>query len=117
MPLLARRTGRPVRWAATRREDIQATAHGRDMRAHLRLAADASGRVLALDVRIVGNVGYCLFSEGPILPVLCGQMITGCYDIQTGRVEVVAAFTNTMGTACFAARSASMRRRDAALPT
>lgn len=101
VPLLARRTGRPVRWAATRREDIQATAHGRDMRAHLRLAADASGRVLALDVRIVGNVGYCLFSEGPILPVLCGQMITGCYDIQTGRVEVVAAFTNTMGTAAY----------------
>lgn len=101
VPLLARRYGRPVRWVATRREDIQATSHGRDMRAHLRLAADATGRVLALDVRIVGNVGYCLFSEGPILPVLCGQMITGCYDIQTGRVEVLAAFTNTMGTAAY----------------
>ena len=101
VPLLARRFGRPVRWAATRREDIQATSHGRDMRAHLRLAVDASGRVLAIDVRILGNVGYCLFSEGPILPVLCGQMITGCYDIQTGRVEVLAAFTNTMGTAAY----------------
>jgi carbon-monoxide dehydrogenase large subunit len=101
VPLLARRLRRPVRWAATRREDMQTTSHGRDMRAHLRLAADASGRVHAIDVRIVGNVGSCLFSEGPILPVLCGQMITGCYDIQTGRVEVVAAFTNTMGTAAY----------------
>jgi len=30
--------------------------------------------------------------------VLCAQMITGCYDIQTARAEVVCAFTNTMGT-------------------
>lgn len=96
--LLARRLGRPVRWAATRREDILATGHGRDMVCHLRLAADAQGRLQAIDARIVGNVGYCLYHVGAILPVLCGQMITGCYDIQTGRVEVLAAFTNTMGT-------------------
>jgi aerobic carbon-monoxide dehydrogenase large subunit len=99
VPLLARRLGRPVRWVASRREDMQATAHGRDMRCHMRAAADRSGRILALDARIVGNLGYCLFSEGPILPVLCGQMITGVYDIQVGRVEVVGAFTTTMGTA------------------
>ncbi len=96
--LLARRLGRPVRWAAGRREDVQATGHGRDMRCRLRLAADAGGRVLALDARITGNVGFCLYHVGPILPVLCGQMITGCYDIQTARVEVQAAYTTTMGT-------------------
>jgi aerobic carbon-monoxide dehydrogenase large subunit len=98
VPLLARRLGRPVRWAATRREDMQTTGHGRDMRCHLRLAADATGRILALDTRITGNVGYCLYHVGCLLPVLCAQMITGCYDIQTARAEVVCAFTNTMGT-------------------
>ncbi len=95
---LARKLGRAVRWAASRREDIQATGHGRDMRCRLRLAADASGRILALEARIVGNLGFCMYHVGAILPVLCGQMITGCYDIQTARVEVVAAYTNTMGT-------------------
>ncbi|MGH7326530.1 MAG: xanthine dehydrogenase family protein molybdopterin-binding subunit [Candidatus Rokuibacteriota bacterium] len=95
---LARKLGRAIRWAASRREDIQATGHGRDMRCRLRLAADASGRILALEARIVGNVGFCMYHVGAILPVLCGQMITGCYDIQTARVEVVAAYTNTMGT-------------------
>jgi carbon-monoxide dehydrogenase large subunit len=98
VPLLARRLGRPVRWSATRREDMQATGHGRDMRCHLRLAADAAGRILALEARIVGNAGFCLYHVGPLLPVLCAQMITGCYDIQTGRVEVLVPFTNTMGT-------------------
>jgi carbon-monoxide dehydrogenase large subunit len=96
--ILAHRLGRAVRWAASRQEDMQATGHGRDMRCHLRLAADAHGRIQALEARIVGNVGYCMYHVGALLPVLCGQMITGCYDIQTARVEVVAAYTNTMGT-------------------
>jgi carbon-monoxide dehydrogenase large subunit len=96
--LLARKLGRPVRWAASRREDIQATGHGRDMRCHLRLAADAGGRILGLEARIVGNLGFCMYHVGAILPVLCGQMITGCYDIQTARIEVVASYTSTMGT-------------------
>jgi carbon-monoxide dehydrogenase large subunit len=98
VPMLARRLNRPVRWAATRREDMQTTGHGRDMRCHLRLAADRTGRILALDATITGNVGYCLYHVGCLLPVLCAQMITGCYDIQTARAEVACAFTNTMGT-------------------
>jgi len=98
VPMLARRLNRPVRWAATRREDMQTTGHGRDMRCHLRLAADKTGRILALDAKITGNVGYCLYHVGCLLPVLCAQMITGCYDIQTARAEVSCAFTNTMGT-------------------
>jgi carbon-monoxide dehydrogenase large subunit len=98
---LATTLGRPVRWTATRREDLQATSHGRDMVAHLRLAADRSGRILALDARIIGNLGWCLFSDGPLLPVLAGQMVTGCYDIRTARVEVLGVFTHTMGTAAY----------------
>jgi carbon-monoxide dehydrogenase large subunit len=101
VPWLARRLGRPVRWAASRREDLAATSHGRDVVAHMRLAADRDGRIRALEARIVGNLGHCLFSDGPILPVLCGQMITGCYDVPAARVEVRCAFTNTMGTAAY----------------
>jgi carbon-monoxide dehydrogenase large subunit len=98
---LARELRRPVRWVASRREDLLATSHGRDVVAHLRLAADWEGRMLALDARIVGNLGFCLFSDGPVLPVLCGQMITGCYEIPAARVDVRCAFTNTMGTAAY----------------
>jgi carbon-monoxide dehydrogenase large subunit len=101
VPWLARHLDRPVRWAATRREDLAATSHGRDVTAHLRLAADGEGRIRALEARIIGNLGFCLFSDGPILPVLCGQMITGCYDVPAARVEVRCAFTNTMGTAAY----------------
>jgi carbon-monoxide dehydrogenase large subunit len=98
VPLIARKLKRPVRWAASRREDLLATGHGRDMRCHLKLAADRDGRILALQARVIGNAGYCLYHVGVLLPVLCAQMITGCYDINTGRIEVLVAFTNTMGT-------------------
>jgi carbon-monoxide dehydrogenase large subunit len=97
--LLARRLRRPVRWTASRSEDMLATSHGRDMRCRLRLAADRSGRIRALDALITGNLGFCCFAEGPLMPVLCGQMLTGCYDIPAARVQVRAAYTNTMGTA------------------
>src|SRR5438445_471618 len=90
VPLLARRLKRPVRWSATRREDMLATGHGRDMRCHLKLAADAGGRILALEAKIIGNAGYCLYHVGVLLPVLCAQMITGCYDIQTVRVGLAS---------------------------
>jgi len=101
VPWIALRLRRPVRWSASRREDLLATSHGRAVVARMRLAADRSGRILALDARIIGNLGWCLFSDGPLLPVLCGQMITGCYDIPAARVEVRCAFTNTMGTAAY----------------
>jgi CO/xanthine dehydrogenase Mo-binding subunit len=42
VPMLARRLKRPVRWAASPREDMLATGHGRDMRCHLKLAAGAT---------------------------------------------------------------------------
>ncbi len=98
VPLLARRLKRAVRWSATRQEDLQATGHGRDVRCTLRLAADRNGRVRALDARIVGNAGFCLYHVGCLLPVLCAQMITGCYDIPAARALVEVALTNTMGT-------------------
>lgn len=94
----ARQLRRPVRWIATRREDLAATSHGRDMVAYLRVAADRDGRIFGLTARIIGNLGSCLFGVGPMLPVITAQMITGCYDIPSVRVEVLGAFTNTMAT-------------------
>jgi carbon-monoxide dehydrogenase large subunit len=67
----------------------------------MRLAADRDGRIRGLKARIVGNLGFTLFSDGPLLPVLCGQMITGCYDIPAVRAKVTGVYTNTMGTAAY----------------
>ncbi|PMW69300.1 molybdopterin cofactor-binding domain-containing protein, partial [Pseudomonas sp. GW460-8] len=47
----ARQLGKPVRWLADRAEEFVVGAQGRDIASTARLALDATGRFLALDVR------------------------------------------------------------------
>ena len=53
----ARRLARPVRWRADRSEDFLAAHMGRDQYNKARLALDADGRILALQVETLGNIG------------------------------------------------------------
>ena len=54
---LARRLGRPVRWAATRTEDTQATGQSHGDVAEAELAANADGTLRGLRVRLRHDVG------------------------------------------------------------
>ena len=93
--LAARRTGRPVHWAAQRSEEIAAGAHGRDFRARARLALDDSGRFRALDVRAVANLGGGLSSSGPHSSTLApATALGGVYAIPHVYLETRGAFTN-----------------------
>ena len=53
----ARRTGRPVKWCATRLESFLTDTHGRDGLLEGELALDAKGRFLALRVRTYVGLG------------------------------------------------------------
>ena len=53
----ARRTGRPVKWTATRLESFLSDTHGRDGVLEGELALDAEGRFLALRARTYMGVG------------------------------------------------------------
>lgn len=92
----ARRLGRPVRWISERTEDFVSSTHGRDYTSTARLALDASGRFLALDVRAVANMGAYLSSNGPLSPTsAAASAMGGVYDIGAIFLEVRGAFTNT----------------------
>ena len=93
----ARRLGRPVRWIAERAEDFVTGAQGRDIAASARLALDATGRFLALDVAMVANLGAYLSGNGPGASVVAASTAQGgVYDIPAIAVEVHGAFTNTV---------------------
>ncbi|MGH7393131.1 MAG: xanthine dehydrogenase family protein molybdopterin-binding subunit, partial [Candidatus Rokuibacteriota bacterium] len=65
VPVLAHRLRRPVKWIQTRTEFMQSSHQAREQRHEARLAASRDGRLLALDVRIVKDVGaYHYFSVG-----------------------------------------------------
>lgn len=95
----ARTLGRRVAWTAQRTEEFTASMQGRDQRHHAELALDATGRVLALRVRGVINVGAYALSTGVKIGLLFGPwVVTSVYDIPCIDVGVTAVMTNTTPT-------------------
>jgi carbon-monoxide dehydrogenase large subunit len=93
----ARTLQRPVKWCAQRIEEFQASTHGRDLVSHAEMALDANGRVLALRVRSVANVGGYATVTAVVIPLLVGPWVTtSVYDIPTIDLHLTAVMSNTM---------------------
>ncbi|MES2634794.1 MAG: xanthine dehydrogenase family protein molybdopterin-binding subunit [Pseudomonadota bacterium] len=93
----ARLLKRPVKWCSQRIEEFQASTHGRDSNSHAEMALDANGKVLALRVRAVANVGAYASTTGVVIALLIGPWVTtSIYDIQTIDLHLTAVMTNTM---------------------
>ncbi|HXA98286.1 MAG TPA: molybdopterin cofactor-binding domain-containing protein, partial [Candidatus Dormibacteraeota bacterium] len=54
---LARRSGRPVKWLETRRENLATAAHAREGRVEIEAAAAADGTLLGLRARVLSDAG------------------------------------------------------------
>ena len=92
----ARRTGRPVKWVASRSEVFLADHAGRDMRAEAALALDPAGRFLALKVASAANLGAYLAGAGGGVQTYQYIHLQGTvYRIPAIALEVVAVVTNT----------------------
>ncbi len=94
VPLLARQYQRPVKWAATRSEDYLSSVQGRGQIDTVRLAADAEGRVQAVDLNIVTDCGAYYGHIIPVIPTLTTMMVVGVYAIPAVRSQVVGVVTN-----------------------
>lgn len=98
----ARATARPVKWAATRIEDFLSAVHGRDVESEAEMALDAEGRVLALRVKGLANVGAYPRNSGIAIQLLIGPWVsTSIYDIQTIDFSFTALMTNTAPTGAY----------------
>jgi carbon-monoxide dehydrogenase large subunit len=97
---VARLLGRPVRWIEDRREALQAATHGRGQSQYLRLAADASGRFLALEARIDADVG-AYPQTGGFVPSMTGWVLSGPYRIPRLYARVRSIVTNATPTASY----------------
>lgn len=88
--------GRPVRWVASRSEAFLADTHGRAHTTHAELALDKNGRILALKIRNLADMGAYLAYVGPLIPTIAaGQVITNVYDIKLMHAEILCVLTNT----------------------
>ena len=93
----ARDLGRPVTWISERAEDFTSTAQGRDNVTKARLALDAEGHFLALDVATTANLGAYLSSGGPGSSTNAPANAMGSgYVIPAIFMDVHGVFTNTL---------------------
>ena len=93
----ARHLGRPVKWISERAEDFVTTAQGRGNVTRARLALDADGNFLALDVSTIGELGAYLSTGGPGSSTNAPANAMGSgYVIPAIFMDVRGAFTNTV---------------------
>jgi aerobic carbon-monoxide dehydrogenase large subunit len=78
---LARKLGVPVRWNEERSENSMATIHGRGQIQDVELAADADGKLTAVRVRLIGDMGAYLQLVTPGIPLLGAFLYAGVYDL------------------------------------
>jgi len=94
--VLARRTGRPVKWLETRRENLAAAPHAREQRVEIEAAADASGTLLGLRARVLADAGaYHIYPlTGALEPLGTASILPGPYRTPAYAFELAALATN-----------------------
>jgi carbon-monoxide dehydrogenase large subunit len=96
---LARKHNVPVRWNEERSENALATTHGRGQIQHVELAADADGKLTAMRVRLVCDMGAYLQLVTPGVPLLGAFLYGGVYELPLAfDFSCTSVFTNMTPT-------------------
>jgi carbon-monoxide dehydrogenase large subunit len=86
-----------VKWTSDRSEAFIADAHGRDHVTKAQMAFDASGKITALKVHTIANLGGYMSTFSSSVPTyLYGTLLSGQYGIPNIYCEVDAVYTNTV---------------------
>jgi aerobic carbon-monoxide dehydrogenase large subunit len=95
---LSRKHRAPVRWNEERSENTQASIHGRGQIQHIDLAADENGKLTAVRVRLVGDMGAYLQLVTPGVPLLGAFLYAGVYDVPILSFACTSVFTTMTPT-------------------
>jgi carbon-monoxide dehydrogenase large subunit len=95
---IAIQTGRPVKWIEGRRENLQATIHGRGQTGYVEIGCKKDGAITGLRYNVFADMGSYFQLLTPAMPTLTGLMLSGCYKIPAIQMNVTATFTNKMST-------------------
>jgi carbon-monoxide dehydrogenase large subunit len=93
--LVARKLGRPARWAETRNENLAGMTHGRAQRQTVTIGGSRDGTVQAYRLEVIQDCG-AYPKIGAILPSLTILMTPGPYAFGKAEAAAVAVVTNTV---------------------
>jgi len=94
----ARKLNRPIKWIATRSDDMAVCHHGRDQIATVRVGAKRDGTVTAFHARILADLGAYNLLFTPMIPALGAFVMSGVYNFPAVQTDVVGVFTNKFPT-------------------
>ena len=95
---VARKLRAPARWTEGRSENAHATIQGRGQIQDMELAADADGKVTAVRVHLLADMGAYLQLVTPGIPLLGAFLYHGLYDVPAYSFTCTSVFTNKTPT-------------------
>jgi aerobic carbon-monoxide dehydrogenase large subunit len=90
--------GKPVKWIESRRENMQATIHGRAQIGTIEVGSKNDGTITGLRYNVFADLGAYHQLLTPAIPTLTGLMLSGAYRIPAIQMNVTGVFTNKMST-------------------
>src|SRR5688572_26858629 len=89
---------KPAKWIETRRENMQATIHGRGQVGDIEIAFKNDGTITGLRYSVFADLGAYHQLLTPAIPTLTGLMLSGAYKIPAIQINITGCFTNKMAT-------------------
>src|SRR6266702_4123405 len=90
--------GKPAKWIESRRENVQATIHGRGQVGYVEIGCRNDGTITGLRYNVFADLGAYHQLLTPAIPTLTGLMLSGAYKIPAIQMNVTGVFTNKMAT-------------------
>jgi carbon-monoxide dehydrogenase large subunit len=98
----ARKLGRPVKWRAERSEEFVAAHMARDQHYRAALALDRQGRILALRMEMLANIGAVPVGSSAMIPLaMVAKVATSAYRVPAVYYRIKGVLTNTMATGAY----------------
>ncbi len=91
--------GRPVKWTGDRSESFLSDLQGRDLTTYAEAACDSDGRIRAMRLSSISNLGAYPSRAGPSChTAFCGDLAPTVYNIPAIHNRVQGVYTNTTPT-------------------
>jgi carbon-monoxide dehydrogenase large subunit len=98
----ARKLGRPVKWRAERGEEFLAAHMARDQHYTAALALERDGRILALRMEMLANIGAVPVGSSAMIPLaMVAKVATSAYRVPAVDYRIKGVLTNTMATGAY----------------
>jgi len=94
VPLAAMKLGRPVKWIESRRENLMAANHAREVAYEIEMGFDGDGRILAMRAVIHADIGAYVRTAALVPAEFGAALLPGPYRVSNYECDLWSVVTN-----------------------